>query len=106
MPANTSHSLSADQVRKVARLSRLAVSDDKIEEYRAKLVAVLGYMERLQELDLTGVEPMTNVAGAVNRLDRDEPGPVLGAAALMKMAPASLPPFIKVPKVLDDGSSA
>lgn len=98
--------LSADQVRKVARLSRLAISDDRIEEYRAKLVAVLGYMERLQELDLSGVEPMTNVAGAVNRFDRDEPGPMLGAAALMKMAPESLPPFIKVPKVLDEGGGA
>jgi aspartyl-tRNA(Asn)/glutamyl-tRNA(Gln) amidotransferase subunit C len=98
--------LSADQVRKVARLSRLAISDDKAEEYRAKLAAVLGYMERLQELDLSGVEPMTNVAGAVNRLDADTPGPMLGAHALMKMAPESLPPFIKVPKVLDEGGGA
>jgi aspartyl-tRNA(Asn)/glutamyl-tRNA(Gln) amidotransferase subunit C len=98
--------LSADQVRKVARLSRLAVSDDRVEEYRAKLAAVLGYMERLQELDLSGVEPMTNVAGAVNRFGRDEPGPMLDAAALMKMAPESLPPFIKVPKVLDEGGGA
>jgi Asp-tRNA(Asn)/Glu-tRNA(Gln) amidotransferase C subunit len=49
---------------------------------------------------------MTNVAGAVNRFDRDEPGPMLSAEALMKMAPESLPPFIKVPKVLDDGGGA
>jgi aspartyl-tRNA(Asn)/glutamyl-tRNA(Gln) amidotransferase subunit C len=106
MPADHKPPLSADQVRKVARLSRLAIPDAKIEEYRAKLAAVLGYMERLQELDLSGVEPMTNVAGAVNRFDRDEPGPMLGAEALMKMAPESLPPFIKVPKVLDDGGGA
>ena len=106
MTARTSHALSADQVRKVARLSRLAVSNDKVEEYRAKLAAVLGYMERLQELDLSGVEPVTNVAGSLNRLDADTPGPMLPAEALMKMAPESLPPFVKVPKVLDDGSGA
>lgn len=106
MPAETSHTLSADQVRKVARLSRLAVSDDRIEEYRAKLAAVLGYMERLRELDLSGVEPMTNVAGTVNRLDADEPGPMLDAASVMRMAPDSLPPFIKVPRVLGDGGAA
>lgn len=98
--------LSSDQVRKVARLSRLAISEERVEEYREKLGAVLGYVERLRELDLTGVEPMTSVAGTVNRLDADEPGPTIGQAALMKMAPASMPPFLKVPKVLDEGGSA
>lgn len=98
--------LSPDIVRRVARLSRLAVPEDKIEIYRGQLSAILGHVERLRELDLTGVEPLTNAADAVNRLDADEPGPTLPNSALMEMAPEPAPPFIAVPKVLDEGGGA
>jgi aspartyl-tRNA(Asn)/glutamyl-tRNA(Gln) amidotransferase subunit C len=98
--------LSADEVRKVARLSRLSLSDEQIERYRSQLSAVLGYADRLRQADLTGVEPMAHVGDSVNRLDDDLPGPTLPNEALMKMAPETMEPFIKVPKVLDDGGAA
>jgi aspartyl-tRNA(Asn)/glutamyl-tRNA(Gln) amidotransferase subunit C len=98
--------LSADEVRKVARLARLAVGEGDIEKYRAQLGAVLGYVERLKEVDLAGVEPLTHVSEAVNRVDADEPGPVLANEVLMKMAPEVMPPFVKVPKVLEDRGGA
>ena len=94
--------LSSDEVRKVARLARLALSDAQVEQYRAQLGAVLGYVERLREVDLSGVEPLSNVSDAVNRLAADEPGPTLPNEVLMKMAPAATPQFVKVPKVLED----
>jgi aspartyl-tRNA(Asn)/glutamyl-tRNA(Gln) amidotransferase subunit C len=98
--------LSPDEVRKVARLARLDLPADRVEAMRSQLDAVLGYVARLRELDLAGVEPLTNVADAVNRLDPDEPGPTLPTDVLMKMAPAAEPPFIKVPKVIDEGAGA
>ena len=98
--------LSADYVRKVARLSRLAVSDAEVAELQVKLSAVVGYVERLKELDLSGVEPMTNVADATNQLDEDVPGPTLATQTLMEMSPAAMPPFVKVPKVLDAGGES
>ena len=98
--------LSADEVRKVARLARLAVGEGDVEKYRAQLGAVLGYVERLKEVDLVGVEPLTHVSEGVNRLDADEPGPTLANEVLMKMAPVVMPPFVKVPKVLDEGGGA
>jgi aspartyl-tRNA(Asn)/glutamyl-tRNA(Gln) amidotransferase subunit C len=98
--------LSEDYVRKVARLSRLALSDAEVEDCRVRLSAVIGYMERLRGLDLSGVEPMAHVAGLTNRLDADAPGPVLSNATLMAMAPERSEPFIKVPKVIDDGGGA
>jgi len=98
--------LSADDVRKVARLARLDLPPERVEAMRSQLDAVLGYVARLRELDLAGVEPLTNVADAVNRLDADEPGPTLPNETLMAMAPESSPPFIKVPKVLDEGGGA
>lgn len=98
--------LSADNVRKVAKLSRLALSDAQVESYRHQLSAVLGYVDRLRRLDLQSVEPMAHVAETVNRLDADTPGPTLPNAALMGLAPDKMEPFVRVPKVIDDGSSA
>lgn len=98
--------LSADEVRKVARLSRLALSDQQVEQYRGQLAAVLGYVDRLREVGLAGVEPMAHVGDSVNRLDDDVPGPTLPTQTLMKMAPDTMDPFLKVPKVLEDGGGA
>jgi aspartyl/glutamyl-tRNA(Asn/Gln) amidotransferase C subunit len=63
-------------------------------------------MDRLRGIDLSGVEPLTSVGGGVNRLDDDVPGPVLTNEALLKMAPDTMAPFVKVPKVIDDGGGA
>lgn len=100
------HELSIDEVRKVARLSRLELSEDMLEAQRKRLAEVLGYIDRLAELDLEGVEPMSGVADETNRLDEDIPGETLPTEALMKMAPDVHAPFVKAPKVLGDGSGA
>jgi aspartyl-tRNA(Asn)/glutamyl-tRNA(Gln) amidotransferase subunit C len=93
--------LSADQVRKVAMLSRLALTDDQVETYRVQLSAVLDYMERLKEVDIQGVEPLVHVGDQVNRLDEDVPGNTLPRESLMRMAPDAMPPFLRVPKVIE-----
>jgi aspartyl-tRNA(Asn)/glutamyl-tRNA(Gln) amidotransferase subunit C len=93
--------LSADDVRKVARLSRLTLTDAQVEDYRVRLAAVLTYVERLRGLDLDGVEPLAHIGEAVNRLDPDEPGPVLPAGTLERLAPRTWQGFIQVPMVLD-----
>ncbi|MFZ4576715.1 MAG: Asp-tRNA(Asn)/Glu-tRNA(Gln) amidotransferase subunit GatC [Phycisphaerales bacterium] len=98
--------LSESQVRHIAKLSRLSVSAEEVERYRAQLADVLDHMRALSALDLSGVEPMAHVSGAVNRLDDDEPGPMLAREVLMALAPATDPPFVKVPKVIGDGGGA
>jgi aspartyl-tRNA(Asn)/glutamyl-tRNA(Gln) amidotransferase subunit C len=98
--------LSADYIRKVARLSRLEVSDAEVPELQARLSAVVTYVDRLRALDLEGVEPLANVGETVNRLADDTPGPTLPADVLLRMAPDAMPPYIKVPKVLDEGGGA
>ena len=98
--------ITPEEVRKVARLSRLSLTDDEVSAYARELGAVLGYVDKLRELDLEGVEPMTHVEDVVNRLDADEPGPTLANETLMEMAPDPMPPFVKVPKVLGDGGGA
>lgn len=99
--------LSADDVRKVAALARLELSEEQVELYRGQLDAVLGYVERLRDLNLDGVDPMTHVVGeageAGNRLDLDEPRQPLPNEALMRMAPEKVQPFLRVPRVLGEG---
>ncbi len=98
--------LTLQQVRRVATLSRLALSDEQLEAMRPGLAAVLAHVRMLGELDLAAVEPMAHPLDAANRWDEDVPRAELPNDALMAMAPDTAPPFIKVPKVLGDGGSA
>jgi aspartyl-tRNA(Asn)/glutamyl-tRNA(Gln) amidotransferase subunit C len=98
--------LTADQVRTVAKLARLSLSDDRIEQLRGELSGVLTFMNRLSEVDVSGVEPMTHPTEMSNRLDEDQPGGVaISTEAFMAMAPESVPPFVKVPPVIGEGSA-
>jgi aspartyl-tRNA(Asn)/glutamyl-tRNA(Gln) amidotransferase subunit C len=98
--------LDAAQVRSIAKLARLTLTDAQVEDYRTRLGATLGYMDRLRKLDLSGVEPMTVVGASHTRVRDDVPGAMLTTEAFMSMAPASDPPFLSVPKVIDDGGAS
>ncbi|MDP4000010.1 MAG: Asp-tRNA(Asn)/Glu-tRNA(Gln) amidotransferase subunit GatC [bacterium] len=59
-------------VEKVARLARLALSDDDIAVYQGQLSSILGYIEQLDEVDTADVPPTAQVTGLVNVLADDE----------------------------------
>lgn len=103
--ARESSLLSNDEVRRVARLARLHPSDAEIERYRAQLASILEHVARLNELDATGIEPLTHaggLAGGANRFDADEPQRPMPLEALTANAPAMEGRHLAVPKVLDD----
>jgi aspartyl-tRNA(Asn)/glutamyl-tRNA(Gln) amidotransferase subunit C len=104
-PLQQPQPLSDAEVRKVAHLARLAIAEDRIHPLRDQLAAVLTYIDRLRRLDLKGVEPLAHVGEGTNRLHDDTPGPTLTNETVMKLAPDALPPFVKVPKVLDEGNA-
>ena len=54
-------SVTKDDVRKVARLSRIAVDEAHLEELAGELNGILGWIDQLNEVDIDGVEPMTSV---------------------------------------------
>ncbi len=64
-----------DQVLHVARLARLALTDEEIERMSGELPAILEHVERMNELDLDGVEPTSHVVALENVLRADEPRP-------------------------------
>lgn len=92
--------LDEKQVRKVARLSRLALDDEAIHLFADQLSSILGHIERLNSLDVEGVEPMAHPLPLNNRLADDEPTEGLPVEVLLRNAPATEGPFIAVPKVL------
>ena len=54
-------SVTKDQVRKVARLARIAVPEERLEEMAGEINGILGWIDQLNEVDIEGVEPLTSV---------------------------------------------
>lgn len=98
--------LTDDEVRHVAKLSRLRLGDAEIHAYAEQLSNVLAYVSKLSELDVDGVEPMAHGADVTNVMREDVPETGLSVDIALHNAPDQWPPFFKVPKVLGDGSSA
>ena len=69
--------LSKEEVLKIAKLSRLKISDDEIASFSGRLDELLHYMEDLKALDLSNVEPMAGVEDAPTVLREDIPQPSL-----------------------------
>ena len=93
-------------VAKIAKLARIAVSDAEIAAMVPELNNILGWVEQLGEVDVTGVEPMTAVIPNTLRLREDVIGadPLTGGGVRDKVlanAPARQGGFFGVPKVIE-----
>lgn len=90
-------------VSKVARLARLSVADADVAPLAAELASILDHAKGLEELDLSGVEPLSHAADLEATLAEDVAGGELPREALERIAPEMDGPFIRVPKVLGGG---
>ena len=98
--------ITEEQVRHVAKLSRLKLAEEQVGFFASQLSHVLDYISKLNELDVEGVEPMAHPTRMTNKFRDDEPGEPIPVDAALANAPAADPPFFKVPKVLGEGGSA
>lgn len=98
--------IDAEQVKKVAKLARLELSDSEIEEFTGQLGAILEYVEKMNALDTADVEPLAHCLPISNILRDDVVKPSLGTDETLANAPQRDGPFFKVPKILDDNSGA
>ena len=64
--------LTREQVKHIATLARLELSDEEIARYQSELARILDYVGQLQEVDTSGVEPTAQVTGLLNRLREDK----------------------------------
>lgn len=94
------------QVRRVALLSRLELSDAQVSQFSTQLSAIVEYIEKLNELDTGDVEPLAHCLPVHNVLRQDVPRPSLSNDAALANAPQREGEYFKVPKILDDNSGA
>ncbi len=95
--------MSVDQatVKRVARLARIKVKDEDVPRLAVELNAILDFVEQLNEVDVTGVEPLTSVV-AVKMKMRDDVVTDGGTPKdITKNAPAAEDDFFAVPKVVE-----
>ena len=106
MADTTSEALTDADILKIARLSRLSVSEARVGVVRTQLSSILGHIAKLQALPTEGVEPMAHPMKIVNRLAADEPRACMPVEDLLRNAPAVEDRFLAVPKVLGEGGGA
>lgn len=94
-------SIDKDTVKRVARLARVAVTDDEAESLKGELNSILDWVELLNEVDVEGVTPMTAVVSQDMRKRVDEISDGGYADVVTSNAPASEDNYFMVPKVIE-----
>lgn len=94
-------SVDLQTVKRVARLARIAVSEEDAQRMAGELNAILGFVEQLNEVDVAGVEPMTSVSPMAMRKRQDVVTDGNKAADIVANAPATEENFFLVPKVVE-----
>jgi aspartyl-tRNA(Asn)/glutamyl-tRNA(Gln) amidotransferase subunit C len=91
-------------VRTVAKLAHLEITDEEVEIYTPQMANIVKYIEQLNELDTSDIEPMlggfTDQGKATPTMREDEVVPSLGQAAALNEAPSPVEGHFQVPKVL------
>ena len=94
-------SVDAHTVRHIAKLARIAVSDEEVAALAPELSNILGWIEQLQEVDVSGIEPMTAVIPNKLRLREDAVTDGGIRDDVLANAPAAEHGFFAVPKVIE-----
>ena len=93
--------VTTQDVHRVAELARLRFSPAEEERLAEELNRILQYMDKLNELDTTGVEPTSHVLPLANAFRRDEAMPFPAAGAIVAAAPQRQGDYFKVPRIID-----
>ena len=94
--------ISRDEVAHLARLARLALTDDELESYAGQLDAILGHVSQIQAVDVTGVEPTGNPLKDVNVFRADVVERCLTQEEALAQAPKAVDGRFAVPRILGE----
>ena len=89
------------QIEKVANLSRIKLTDEEKGIFREQLTDILGYIEKLNELDTDDVQPMAYATSLKNVFREDKQESSFARQEILELSPSSVNGFFKVPKVLE-----
>ena len=91
--------ISTDDVKHVAKLARLELTEDEINKYSKQLGDILKYVEQMNEIDTTGIEPMPHAIPVYNVMREDVVKYEQTKQELMANAPYEEDGFFRVPKI-------
>ncbi|MDH6197201.1 aspartyl-tRNA(Asn)/glutamyl-tRNA(Gln) amidotransferase subunit C [Mycobacterium frederiksbergense] len=95
--------ISRDEVAHLARLARLALTDNELDGFAGQLDAILGHVSQIQSVDVTGVEPTGNPLKDVNVSRPDVVEPCLTQDEALAAAPRAEDGRFAVPRILGEG---
>lgn len=98
--------LSESEVRHVAMLARLALTDEQVQTLRGELNSILGHIDAIQQLDLSDVEPMTHALNMVNEMRPDAVRPGLAQADALANAPEAEAGAFVIPRIVGGGDAS
>ncbi|GGH73712.1 aspartyl/glutamyl-tRNA(Asn/Gln) amidotransferase subunit C [Compostibacillus humi] len=93
--------ITIEQVKHVAHLARLALTDEEAEQLTKDLAAIIQYAEQLNELDTENIEPTTHVIDMKNVMRKDEPKEWITQEEALKNAPDHKDGLFRVPAILE-----
>ncbi len=94
-------SVDAQTVKRIAKLARIRIGDNEVGAYAAELNTILGFVEQLSEVDVSGVEPMTSVTPMALRRREDKVTDGGYPEKIVANAPLTEDNFFTVPKVVE-----
>jgi aspartyl-tRNA(Asn)/glutamyl-tRNA(Gln) amidotransferase subunit C len=92
--------VSDEMIYKLANLARLEFNEEEKEEIKEDLQKMIGFIDKLNELDTSGVEPLLHMSNNVNILREDEVNGMISTCDALKNAPFHDDQFFKAPKVI------
>ncbi len=93
--------LSIDDIKKVAKLARIEFSEDELQQFTTQLDSIIGYIEKMNELDTGAISPTSHVVDVKNVMREDEVRESLPREESIKNAPLAEEGFFKVPKIIE-----
>jgi len=93
--------INSQEVEYVAHLARLEISDKEKEKLTSQLNDILLYIDKLNELDTAGVEPMSHAMAVTNAFREDQIVDSIGTEKTLANAPDARGEFFRVPKIID-----
>lgn len=93
--------ITRDEVEHVAKLARLAITEEETERYSQQLSNIMTYIEKLKELDTSQVKPTSHVLPMKNVFREDQVRPSLPREEILKNAPDRTEEFFRVPKIIE-----
>ena len=94
--------VSAEEVKKIALLSRLEIKEDRVEAVQQQLSDILSYMELREQADISEVEPTAHAVSMSNVMRDDAPQESLPNEDALQNAPEAEGGYFKVPKVIQE----